>query len=104
MTQPDRMELLRAKCAELGQAEVARRLNRSPSGINQALKGTYKADLTKLLTQVEEVFGNSKVFCPHKGEEITLGKCAANKRLPFIPVNPDRVALWTACRECEDKA
>ncbi|GFO67915.1 hypothetical protein GMLC_14940 [Geomonas limicola] len=102
MTQPDRMELLRSRCADLGQAEVARRLKYSPSAINQALKGTYKGDLFNLLTRVEEVFGSTIVDCPCLGK-ITLGKCAANRRLPFITVNPARVALWTACRACEEK-
>jgi hypothetical protein len=97
------MELLRTKCAELGQAEVARRLKYSASAVNQALKGSYRGDLTNLLTRVEEVFGSNTFDCPILGK-ITLGKCAANRRLPFITVNPIRVALWTACRDCEEKS
>lgn len=102
MTQPDRMELLRSKCAELSQAEVARRLNYSPTTINQALKGTYGGELDNLLTKVEEVFGSTTVLCPLQGE-ITLGKCASNRRLPFIPVNPARVELYRACQDCGGK-
>ena len=102
MTQPDLLLLLKEKCAESSQVAVAGRLKYSPSAINQAIKGTYKGDLTNLLTRVEEVFGSTTVACPLQGE-ITLGKCAANRALPFITVNPARVELWSACRECEEK-
>lgn len=103
MTQPDLLELLRSRCAESSQKAVADRLRYSPSAINQALKGSYKGDLTNLLTRVEEVYGSTTVECPLQGT-ITLGKCAANRALPFITVNPARVQLWTACRNCEDKS
>ena len=103
MTQPDLLTLLKEKCAKTTQIAVARKLRYSPSAINQALKGSYQGDLTNLLTRVEEVYGSTTVVCPLHGE-ITLGKCAANRALPFITVNPARVALWTACRECEDKS
>ena len=102
MTQPDLLTLLKEKCAETSQKQVSDRLRYSPSTINQALKGTYRGDLTNLLTRVEEVYGSTFVICPHRGgEQITLGKCATNRALPFITVNPSRVELWTACRECE---
>lgn len=103
MTQPDLLLLLKEKCAESTQIAVAQRLKYSPSAINQALKGTYKGDLTNLLTRVEEVYGNTRRVCPLQGD-ITLGKCAANRALPFITVNPARVELWAACRECEEKS
>ena len=102
MTQPDLMLLLKEKCAASSQAAVAKRLGYSPSAINQALKGSYQGDLTNLLTRVEEVYGSTTVQCPLQGE-ITLGKCAANRKLPFITVNPARVQLWTACRNYEEK-
>lgn len=103
MTQPDRMELLRVKCAELTQAEVARRLEYSASAINQALRGNYQGDLTNLLTRVEEVFGQSTVNCPILGE-ITLGKCAENRKRPFAATNPTRVALFRTCPKCGGKS
>jgi len=102
MTQPDLLLLLKEKCAANSQVAVARKLGYSPSAINQALKGSYQGDLTNLLTRVEEVYGSTTVQCPLQGE-ITLGKCAANRALPFITVNPARVELWSTCRECEAK-
>ena len=103
MTQPDLLALLKTKCADMTQVAVARRLNYSPSAVNQALRGNYQGDLTNLLTRVEEVFGSTTVNCPQQGE-ITLGKCASNRALPFITVNPARVELWSACRDCEGKS
>jgi transcriptional regulator with XRE-family HTH domain len=102
MTQPDRMDLLRAKCAELSQAEVARRLEYSASTVNQALKGSYQGDLSNLLTKVEEIFGQSTVNCPILGE-IILGKCAEHRRRPFAATNPQRVALFQLCAKCGGK-
>jgi len=102
MTQPDLLELLRTKCEESSQVAVAKKLRYSPSAINQAIKGSYQGNLTNLLTRVDEVYGGTIVRCPLQGE-ITLGKCAYNRALPFITVNPARVELWTACRDCEEK-
>jgi len=102
MTQPDRLELLRAKCQEMSQAEVARRLDYSPSAINQVLKGSYQGDLTNLLTRVEEIFGQSTVVCPVVGE-ITLGKCAEHRKRPFAATNPTRVELFRRCHKCGGK-
>ena len=102
MTQPDRMELLRAKCAEFSQAEVSRRIGYSASAINQAIKGSYQGDLSNMLTRVEEVFGQSTLQCPILGE-ITLGKCAEHRKRPFAATNPLRVQLYRECRQCGGK-
>jgi transcriptional regulator with XRE-family HTH domain len=96
------MQLLRKKCEELTQAEVARRLGYSASAVNQVLKGEYRGDPAQLLTRVEEVFGSTVVNCPVCGD-ISLGKCAANRRLPFASINPMRVRLWRECRNCEQE-
>ena len=100
MTTTDRMQLLRKKCDETSQAQVARRLGYSPSAINQVLKGEYKGDPAQILTRVEEIFGSSTVNCPICGE-IPLGTCARNRRLPFAAINPHRVKQWRECRTCE---
>lgn len=102
MTTTDRMQLLRDRRAELGQAEVARRLGYSDSAICQALKGSYKGDLSNLLTRVEEVFGCTIVNCPILGE-IALGKCSEIRKQPFAATNPLRVQLYRECRKCGGK-
>lgn len=99
MTQPDLLQLLRDKCAQLSQAEVARRLGYSPTAISQVLSGTYGGESSTILARVNEVFGSTVVSCPILGE-ISLGKCAEIRRRPFAATNPTRVALYRACRTC----
>ncbi len=106
MTTIDRMRLLRDKCAELGQAEVARRIGYSPSAVNQVLKGKYgenncRADV--LLHKVEDVLGSSTVVCPVLGE-IPACKCSENRKREFAATNPMRIRLYRACRECKHNA
>jgi len=96
------MQLLRDRCAELGQAEVARRLDYSASAINQALKGGYQGSLDNLLTKVEEIFGSTTVMCPVLGE-ISLRKCSENRKRPFAATNPLRVQLYRTCKKCGGK-
>jgi len=102
MTQPDRMELLRRVVAEHGQAEVARRIGKSDSAVCQVLSGKYQGSTENILQRVEEVFGQSTVVCPIVGE-ISLGKCAENRKRPFAATNPTRVALFRACPKCGGK-
>ncbi len=102
MTTTDRMRLLREKCSELGQAEVARQLGYSPSAINQALKDGYGASLDNVLTRVEEIFGSTTVMCLVLGE-ISLRKCSENRKRPFAATNPLRVQLYRQCRKCGGK-
>lgn len=97
----DRMQLLREKCAELGQAEVARRLGYSPAAINQALQGKYP-DPSNILNRVEEIFGSTTVKCPILGE-ISLLKCSENRKRPFAATNPLRVQLYRQCKKCGGK-
>lgn len=102
MTQPDRMQLLRAACEETTQAEVGRRIGYSPSAINQVLKGTYP-DPQKLLAKVEQVYCQSATInCPIVGP-ITPGKCVENRNRPFAATNPVRVALFHRCPTCGGK-
>ena len=91
--------LLRQAVATDGQAAVARQIGYSPSAVNQALKGTYGASLDNLLQKVAEVYGHGTVQCPVMGE-ITLKRCAFERRKPFSVSSPQRVKLYVACRRC----
>lgn len=102
MTTPDRMELFRRKCADLGQATVARATGYSDSAISQALHGKYQGELDNLLAKIEEVYGSSTVECPVLGT-ITLAQCGTHRRRPFAATNPQRVRLFTACQRCPHK-
>ena len=100
MTRPDAMTLLRDKVEELGQAEVARRLDRSAAAISQILSGKYQASPDEILKRVVEVFGGLVVPCPVLGE-IPLSRCADERKKPFAATSHQRVALWKACQKCD---
>jgi transcriptional regulator with XRE-family HTH domain len=94
------MQLLRDTCARLTQAEVARRIKYKDSTVSQILSGTYGGSPDIVLQRVEEVFGSTTVLCPVLGE-ISLGKCADNRKRPLIATSPLNVQLWRACKECK---
>lgn len=95
----ERMALLLRAVNEKGQAQVARELGYSASALNQVLKGSYKGELNNLLRRVAEVYGAETVNCPVMGD-ISLGRCAEEKKKPFSASSPLRVRLFKACREC----
>jgi len=95
----DNMALLRKAVESDGQASVARRLCYSPSAISQALKGTYAGSLDNLMRRVAETYGHGTVQCPVMGE-ISLRRCAEERRKPFGATSPQRVKLYVACRRC----
>ena len=103
MTQSDRLELLRTKCAETSQAAVARALGYKPSTICQVLNGTYQGSADKVLTRVEEVYGGTTVNCPVVMGDITLGKCAEHRKRPFASTNPLRLLFHRTCPKCGGK-
>lgn len=100
MTAPDAMKLLREKAAELGQAEVARRLGYNPSTVNMILKDSYPGSADNVLKRVVEVFGGLSVACPVLGE-IPLARCADERKKPFTTANHQAVQLWRACQGCQ---
>jgi len=95
-----KMALLRAAVEEHGQSAVARALNYSTSAVNQALHGKYRGSLENLLQRVAEVYGTGMVQCPVMGE-ISLKRCAAERKKPFAATSPQRVRLYHACRQCD---
>jgi len=101
MTQPDQMKLLMAMIATHGAATVARAIGYSDSAVSQAKNGKYGGDLTNMLTRVEEIYGNTRFFCPVFGCEISLGRCADERRkLPRF-TNPVARLLTQTCPVCE---
>lgn len=99
MTKPDAMQLLREKCAELGQAKVARLLGISAPAISQIISGKYGASPDAILTRVVEVFGGLSVDCPVLGD-IPLARCADERRNEFPATNHQDVELRRACPDC----
>lgn len=102
MTSEDRMALLRRVVDQLGQAEVARRIGRAPSAINQILKGTYKASPEAILERVAAEFGEAIVDCPIMGA-VPLARCIEERSKPFKATNPQRRTLIQACQVCKHR-
>jgi transcriptional regulator with XRE-family HTH domain len=97
----NRLELLRRMVAETSQARVAREIGMSPAAINQAVQGKYQGDVEKLLTRVAERYGAETTVCPVLGE-ITLGRCADERKRPFAASSPLRVRIYRACKQCDN--
>jgi transcriptional regulator with XRE-family HTH domain len=96
MSLDDQMKLLVRLSNEMPQAEIARRIGRSASAVNQTLKGTYP-NPEIILQLVDEEFGATIVECPVHGE-IPLGHCAEERKKGF---STSRADIWMACRICE---
>ncbi len=90
---------LKTACADTSQAAVARQLGVSASMINQALKGAYKGDLSRLKTLVEGRLLNQTVACPVAGD-IPKQKCLEHqgRNSRMATVNPLFSRLYRACR------
>ena len=73
----DWIDALKAECAKSSQAKVAKELGYSAATISLVLKGKYAGDLKT----VERKF-----------------KCVSYRRMKFSAVNPQRIALYKACR------
>lgn len=95
-----RLAILHKAVAETSQAEVARRIQRSTAAVNQVIKGSYAGDPAAILERVAAEFGNETVQCPAMGE-VPLSVCLEARTRPFAAVNPMRVRLYKACRQCE---
>ena len=79
---------------------MARRLKYSQAVISGVIKGTYRGALSRVEDRVRGAFLAETVACPVVGE-ITKDVCAEHQGRPFANTNPQRVALYRACRGCE---
>jgi transcriptional regulator with XRE-family HTH domain len=97
------MEIARRAVAEHGQAEVARRIGRSPSALSQVLSGKYAGDPGTILEMIEAEFGASTVDCPILGPDTPLADCLdARKRAerPFVATSGQSTQLYFTCPTC----
>jgi len=100
MSENDLLIMLEHAVIEAGsQSKVAKRIGYSAAAVSQALSGKYGGDLTTLLSRVEEVYGSRLVICPVL-DEISITRCAIERRTTFSGSNPVRVRLFKACRVC----
>lgn len=91
------IKALRAECRRTSQIRVARRLGVSATSINQVLGGNYKASTARIEQRVRGELMRETVECPVLGE-ITKRRCDDEQRRPFASTNPQRIAVYKACR------
>ena len=89
--------VLRARCAETSQADVARRIGYSPAVVSGILKGTYRGNSSAVEAAFRGVFMGQTVACPVLGE-IPPKACAEHQGRPFGAANPIHTELYRACR------
>lgn len=94
---PDWMKVLRAAVDRDGMRQVALQLGRSKGCISDVLGGKYKANTRRIEERVRGVFMNKKIECPALGE-ISPATCQDWQQKPFAATNPERVAVYKACR------
>lgn len=99
MSPQNRQLLLEQKCEELGNSQVARDTGCSATTISLVRRNKYGADTDRILERVAEVYGSDHVNCPLLGD-ISLGRCATERRRDFSPTNRDRVQQYRTCRTC----
>jgi len=102
--QLDWTAILRSACDATSQARVGRRLRDaggdsypSDSVVSQVLAGKYPGRTERLRALVEGVYGGVVVACPMLGN-LPLHECIGHQVRPFATTNPQRVALYRACR------
>jgi hypothetical protein len=98
----DWITVLREACAQSTQAAIARRIDYSPTVVNQVLKGTYGGDMISVQRAVEGALMGLTVECPAIGE-LPRNRCLEYQRRGFAATNPLRVQLAKACPECVNR-
>lgn len=98
------IETLRDHCARRSQAAIVKELQEasgsrfpSPTIVSQVLNGSYPSEPERLRALVEGLYEGAKVDCPVLGE-LGRDRCEAFQSAPFSAANPQRVALYRACR------
>lgn len=95
----NKLDLLEKMVGIYGQSTVAKTIGYSPSAVNQALHGKYKGRVDALLQCVNDTYGVGTVVCPVMGE-ISIQRCADERKKPFAASSPQRVRLFIMCRKC----
>lgn len=97
MADADWIKVLREECKATSQTKVARRLGMSGTTINQVLNGKYKASTDRFEERVRGELMRKTLTCPALGE-ISSRRCQDEQARPFASTNPQRVAVYKACR------
>lgn len=94
---PDWMVILANAVKRDGMRAVADKLRRSKAAVSGVLTGNYKASTRLMEERVRGELMNKTLTCPVLGE-ISPATCQDEQCKPFAATNPQRVALYRACR------
>lgn len=92
------IELLSARCTEIGVAATARELGYSRAAVSMARAGKYPAGIEHISAAVIRTY--SQCDCPYLGVRITAADCRRNRSRPMPMSKPEALRFWTACRGC----
>lgn len=103
---PDWVEALAVECDRIGQRKAATIIGYSASAVNMVLQNKYGRDgrsargnLPAIEMAVRGTILKQSISCPTLGE-IPADRCKSNQQAPWAPHNPQRIALYHACRAC----
>jgi hypothetical protein len=94
---------LAAAVKRLGtQTKVAADLNVSGAVVSQLLRDAYLGDVVTLASRIRGSYMAETVQCPVMG---TLGRnhCLDYQKRPLAFTNPQRAALYQACKTCPNR-
>jgi hypothetical protein len=94
---PDWVLALAKACDESSQSAVAKRIGKSGALVSTVLNKAYGAGLTAVEQVVRGALMSATVDCPAVGE-MPADLCITHQRETWSPHNPQRIALYRACR------
>lgn len=100
---PDWIVVLASECDRAGsQRAIGSVLGYSPGVVNAVIGNAYRGNLGLVEAKVRGRFMDATVECPILGA-ISTADCLDHQRRPLMGTNPQRVALWRACRTCPNR-
>jgi hypothetical protein len=93
----DWLGVLRTAVERDGLRKVSAQLGRSKGCISDVLAGKYGASTKRIEERVRGALMDMRITCPVLGE-IPPGECQDWQEKPFAATNPERVAVYKACR------
>lgn len=84
--------------SEGSRAAAAKKIGVSRASVSTLLAGQYPSASTDRMEK--RIMIHAVVACPLLGQ-LSAADCLANRQQSFSPTNPQRVALYRACRNCQ---
>ncbi len=97
---PDWVRVLAEQCERGSQVAAAELIGYSSAVVNQVISKRYKGDLGAVEQAIKGALMHAVVPCPVAGD-LPAHRCLEFQRQPFAATNPQRVALFRACRGCQ---